>query len=1113
MKATMDDKIPWLAVFGAALILLSPASGLLAQTDDGFDDLSIEAEAGDGADGFLDELEDDANKKDLALIGNSFFGNLRYWNGVDSDNVTGKGKPAAESWGWRFDIRKEKLERIPGRDIPVSAMLNVPETGSYRIWLRRVADKVRPYPVELKVSGANRLAHVFGEFALTDSSSVEQERTLPLRFEDAAVRATMPGAACQVWEYWDVDLKKGNSRFELSAAPGEAEFSHLFISASKSFTPSLPRRQYTTMLLRAEYEDSTLLRVFYRFRVRDADVDTYRFRSAGLRYHWHFDPKKNTYDGIWGVGLGQDALTGGVRHVPRSLSGKSDISCGDWTNWLDATWASQGSGPWATGVLEFIDLKKGKCDIELAWSPHPSAVVKTIAVEVEDGIAKFCAPLSSRGKARVILPDRQNRVGVWGVVGKAYLDWFKSLEAFNQQYAAWIKEAKANLGITGELRVPRGLNFITKIAGNRAEQRPLAKTLASMGINRIAGLPPDICTEVGIEPLLTASPGFHTSDPADPARPIVVRQRLEALLRKEQEECPDVAQLPRLINVGDEIGPIAGTDKINQSVECLKLFRQYLGEVLREKQQTPAFFGVESLDDLECLGSLPRSPGLFERRLRYHTTKFKELLTGHYYRPITEAARPLFPQALTYANYSPAPLRQGSQVHSLTWFTLLRQGSLSLAWGEDWVYPVCSFTGYEIVSYYAAMVECAARRFGCPSGFYNVVGGAVIPSDSNVISSLSRDIKYVYLYHFGPSFNSTGASVWEGCWSDIAKVYPDMIKAIHVAGFIGRPLAEGKIEQRKVALLYNRDHEIMNGGSHGEQSDRALTFAALGNCHYNADLILNEDLTPEILKQYSALFLNGFCLPRASVPVIKGWVESGGLLIASAGCATRDEYNSPLPEMEEIFGARQGHPSISEGYIEPLTLYRHQPIGTITVHETEFSPALTAEVIGMRTGLLPTTARPIATFEDGTCAAALNRVGRGHVLLWGIQPGIIYKGHRVSAARSSGRMSRYVDERLAIFEKPLRKVLGPSPLSTDAPQVELTRFHARDQTGILVNNFRRYAWTTDLPPMRVTIRLRRDQRITSVSSAMHGQLPWETDGEWLTLTSPVPSSIDSFLLE
>lgn len=32
----------------------------------------------------------------------------------------------------------------------------------------------------------------------------------------------------------------------------------------------------------------------------------------------------------------------------------------------------------------------------------------------------------------------------------------------------------------------------------------------------------------------------------------------------------------------------------------------------------------------------------------------------------------------------------------------------------------------------------------------------------------------------------------------------------------------------------------------------------------------------------------------------------------------------------------------------------------------------------------------------------------------------------------------YTDERLAIFEKQLARMMGPSPLSADAPQVELT---------------------------------------------------------------------------
>lgn len=1087
------------------LVLFPLATGLMAEAPGSVDDL-------------LQEMENAGGKKDLDRIKNSFLGDLRFWNGVDSDR-TGKGKQTGAKTGpaegpgpcgWRFDTRTGKMERIPGTDIPVSAVLAVPENGLYRVWLRRVADKLHPYPVNLVVSGASKGEHIFGTFVLTGDSSKNQEKAFPICFEDEAIRSTFPSAACQVWEYWDVELKKGDSLFELSAAATVAPFSHIFISPSQAFTPRLPRDPFNVLLLRDQYQDSTLSRVYYRFRVREADAARYRFTSAALKYHWKFDPLNETGgEGIWGVGLAQESLADRRNLIPLSLPGKPDIPCGEWSEWLDATWATQGSGPWGTGVLGFSGVKKGKCDVELAWHPHPAARVKTITADIEDGIAKFCVPLMNKGVSKPVFPDRANKTGVWGVFGQNYLDLFKSIDGFNLQYRAWITEAREAMGITREPRLPPGLTFMTRALGGRSEQRLLGKTLVSMGFNGLTEMPPEISRELGIEPLVAAAFSCHTSDPADPARPILVKQGLEALLKQNEKTIPDYATLLRIISVGDEIGNIAGTYKINQSVECRKRFRDYLARFLKEKQQTPRFFGVESLDELEGLERLPPKPGLFERRLYSHTVKFRQVLSGDYYRCITETAKTLFPNVITYANYSPAPLRQGEQVHDLSWFTLPRQGALTLAWGEDWCYRICSFTGYEIVSYYAALVECAARKTRCASGFYNVP--CCLRSDNNIVSILSRNIKNVYLFSFGPAYNDTSAE--EGSWSDIQAVYPEIVKAAHVADFIGPHLAKGKIEARHVAVLYNRDQEIMNGGSHGEQSDRALTFAALGNCHRNADIILNEDLTPEMLDQYAVLFINGFCMPRDAVPVVREWVEKGGLLIASASSATRDEYNSPLPEMEELLGARAFNMILSPGYIEPLTLYKHRPVGVITVQETEFTPALTADVIGMRTSLRPAAAQPIATFEDGTCAATLNKIGRGHVLLWGIQPGIIYKGQRAGANNFADEMSRYADERLALFEKPLAKVLGPSPLSTDAPQVELTRFDMEGQVGILVNNFKRYAWTPDLPPMNVKVKLKSGQTVGSVSSALQGDLKWTREGDWLTFASPVPATVDSLLLK
>lgn len=749
-------------------------------------------------------------------------------------------------------------------------------------------------------------------------------------------------------------------------------------------------------------------------------------------------------------------------------------------------------------------MTRGLCDVQLAWHPHPAAVDKTITVEIDEATALFCAPLYNKGKGKAVAPDPAAVAGVWGVLGPDYLARFKTTADFNRQFRAQIEEARKTLGLTGEvLRLPPGLRIVTPVKGRHSELRDLSKTLAEMGINGIWDLPPDLCREAGMEPALMPGAFFHTCDPADPARPILVRRQMELKLAEAVKGNPGYAAQATDLCVGDEIGNIAGAPKIAQSVACMKRFRAYLARVLREKGETPAFFGVEELADLPCLSRMGPHPGVYERRLFSHSMKFREVLNADYYRAITDVATNLYPQVRTFANYSPAPLRQGDQtMNGGGWFGLVRNGGVTMSWGEDWVYKIGSFTGYEIVSYYAALTECAARRNGKPSGFYVVpyCGNAA----GNIVSVLSRNIKTICLFNFGPGYNGTGM---EGNWSDQPQAYPPIVKALHVAAFAGRPLAEGRIESRRVALLYNRDHEIMLGGSRGEQSDRALTFAALANCRQNADVILNEDLTPEILGRYGALVLNGFCLPREAVPVLEKWVEQGGLLIGAAGAGSRDATDGPLLEMDALFGASQAVLDLSQGYFSPIELYKHKPVGTITVQETLFTPALTAEVVGLKVGLRPTTAQPVATFEDGTCAATLRAVGKGHVLLWGVQPGILYKGRRDGVKSYVDEMSRYADERLALFEKPLRQALGEPPLTTDTPQLELTRFDLGPETAILVNNMRKHDWRADMPPAE--IRLRTGQPVQEVASALAGKLAWTRDGEWVKITLPVPDSVDS----
>lgn len=243
----------------ARLLVVGLLLGLLVRGAAGKDDL---------IDSMVSEMGVAANQDDLALLSGSCLGDLSTWNGAS--NRTG--------------------------DLPVSALLAVPSNGAYRIWLRREAGVKQADPVRLALGGANAGEHRFGAQALTTQPAVEQEKSLPVRFENGAIRASYPSGPCWVWEYWDTDLKAGNTLAEVRGERPAARFTHLFLTRSKSFVPNLGIEG-----------ERNLDRVFYRFRVREADKPACSVVKATMAYHWYFKPDGEIED-IWWVGLGARKL-------------------------------------------------------------------------------------------------------------------------------------------------------------------------------------------------------------------------------------------------------------------------------------------------------------------------------------------------------------------------------------------------------------------------------------------------------------------------------------------------------------------------------------------------------------------------------------------------------------------------------------------------------------------------------------------------------------------------------------------------------------------------------------------------------------------------------------
>src|SRR5690606_25269974 len=118
------------------------------------------------------------------------------------------------------------------------------------------------------------------------------------------------------------------------------------------------------------------------------------------------------------------------------------------------------------------------------------------------------------------------------------------------------------------------------------------------------------------------------------------------------------------------------------------------------------------------------------------------------------------------------------------------------------------------------------------------------------------------------------------------------------------------------------------------------------------------------LAAYKVLYLSGLNLRRAVVPVLRQWVEEGGTIVAAAGSAMRDEYDSPLPEAADLLGATQQEAGVSNGRWMPFYIVDHEPIDTITIGKSPLTEPLEAGAVGLTTVLTPTTGASIATWAD-----------------------------------------------------------------------------------------------------------------------------------------------------
>ena len=676
---------------------------------------------GDDSDGggldILDDLNSGAKEEDLAQMKVSHLSFLNTWEGV---------RPARpkkdDTTNYHWAVKGEFA--APLDDQPISTLIQVPEKGKYRVYLRHVLTQEALHPVRLTLTSlasktAKPLAHEYGKFPLLDArTGKEQEDELPVRFESELQLKTFPDRLMPVWEYWDVELAPGAYKASLQSSKQNIQAEALFLTRSMQFRPSFTHIP----------KDNSLERIFIRFKLKNPKPKPQKYSvTANLTYHWRGRPGP-TGEPLWGYGVGSAA----------------DIDSDEWSPFIDGAEAIvPGPGPWSTCRVSFGNVKEAAAEVQFAWYPHEAAVQHTVTAAIGNGRMMFRVP---HGAVHYKDAAEEPRWGVWD---PQHLKAVTTEAELIDNYLTWAKDAAAELGLSEDHPRLHNILLLTSCRVGAAHQQGASEMLARLGINWIAGAPESIqekyelydgsrMTKIktGDEISTYTSPNVINSSPP--------------LLAEFHEYLRDQAALNEMSIV--------------------------------------EFLGVPDLDRVRCLDGMPQNPGRFERRLAYHSHRFCHMATIHGYAAAVRRAEEQYDNAAVYNNYSPHPtFLTGSSMNGADWFLLARAGAQTLGWGEDWATNGSWGLGTDrtqCVTFYAAMVECSVRKKGYPSGFY--VGSNCGNSANKIFSCVGQGIDVLHLYDWGPIDGwAEGSNAWsehQGEYKSVMKATHALAPADEIIG-------------------------------------------------------------------------------------------------------------------------------------------------------------------------------------------------------------------------------------------------------------------------------------------------------------------------------------------
>jgi hypothetical protein len=525
-----------------------------------------------------------------------------------------------------------------------------------------------------------------------------------------------------------------------------------------------------------------------------------------------------------------------------------------------------------------------------------------------------------------------------------------------------------------------------------------------------------------------------------------------------------------VLSFGDEIGlgKIDYTDPKN-----VAKFRDWL----TEKKLSKAELGVEPA--AATLGDAPP-------RLAWYSNLFNEEERFAAYRAMTELAKKeIGPHVLTGANYSPHHLAlYYGPVHQ--WVDVFKHQGMSMFWAEDYIFSVPEVP--QIVSWQFAQIRCGTKYHKQPIHFYvmpHAPGQDPGYLRRNTLFAVGNGTRHVDHFWIAPAERFTENYVGWG--------YRDTFRTL-AEGISDTATAEtfqvgGTVRPARVALVTGKATDFNESRALSDKTadpfarragnaptrltpttcrkEQQMLYLALRQAQHAVDLITEDDIVElDALKGYDVVYFAGLWIDHRAVPKLDAWVRAGGVLYAATGSGMRNEFNEPEPAMLDLLGLKDIQPRNDAVVIRTLL---ELPLLT-TDHALNFAGGR-VPAVGLQAGLVPTTAKVLATWRDDFPAVTVNEVGKGKAFAVGLQPGTSWMktGLRVIPYARGGRHSLYnpsgFDEtatalvRLGLSNNPVRECV------CSLEGVEATVLDNPKGTLVTLTN-----WTDK--PATVTVQLR-----------------------------------------